>query len=173
MPPTEPIETPRLSLILFTPAHMAALLGRNPFEAPFDVPDGWADEEEWLLDYRLRQTERDPETVPWLLRAITFRGDRTMIGHAGFHGPPDARGFVEIGYSVFESYRRNGIAREASLALLAWAREQSGVGGFRASVSPANEPSLRLVAQLGFSQVGVQWDEIDGEELVFERAAAP
>jgi ribosomal-protein-alanine N-acetyltransferase len=171
---TDPIETPRLSLVLFTRLHMAALLGRGSgtFEATFDVPDGWAEEETPLLDYRLRQVERDPATAPWLLRAITFRGERKMIGHAGFHGPPDRRGFVEVGYSVFEPYRRIGIAHETAIALFAWAREHAGVAGFRASVSPGNEPSLRLVEKLGFSQVGVQWDEIDGEELVFERAAA-
>ena len=34
-----------------------------------------------------------------------------------------------------------------------------------------DEPSLVLVAQLGFQQTGVQWDEEDGEELVFEVTA--
>lgn len=171
MPSTETIHTQRLSLVLLTRADMAALLDGGPLEAGVDVPVGWAEEESWLLDYRLRQVERDPGAAPWLLRAITIRGDRTMIGHAGFHGPPDARGYVEIGYSVFEAYRRRGIAHEAVGALFAWARQHRGVLGFRASVSPSNEPSLRLVAKLGFSQVGVQWDEIDGEELVFERKA--
>ena len=167
------IETPRLSLTLFGRAHIAALLGRAPAldGAAFDVPEGWAEEEAWLLGYRLAQMERDPGAAPWLLRAITFRGERTMIGHAGFHGPPDERGFVEIGYSVFGPHRRGGIALETASGLFAWAREHPEVTGFRASVSPDNHPSLRLVEKLGFSHVGVQWDEIDGEELVFERAA--
>lgn len=52
-----------------------------------------------------------------------------------------------------------------------WAQRQPGVHGFRAAVSPANAPSLALVAKLGFARTGVQWDEIDGEELVFERPA--
>ena len=174
MPTAEPIETPRLALLPFTRAHMAALLGRGPAPvmAAFDVPEGWAEEEAWLLGYRLRQMEGDPGVAPWLLRAITFRGDRSMIGHAGFHGPPDERGFIEIGYSIFAPYRRRGVAHEAALALFAWAQEHAGIEGFRASVSPNNQPSLRLVEKLGFSQVGVQWDEIDGEELVFERGAA-
>jgi L-amino acid N-acyltransferase YncA len=41
----------------------------------------------------------------------------------------------------------------------------------RASVSPGNVASLALVRSLGFRQVGEQWDEIDGLELVFERPA--
>ena len=39
---------------------------------------------------------------------------------------------------------------------------------FRASVAPDNVPSLAVVAKFGFRQVGVQIDDIDGEELVFE-----
>lgn len=32
----------------------------------------------------------------------------------------------------------------------------------------APHPSLVLISKLGFVQTGVQWDERDGEELVFE-----
>jgi ribosomal-protein-alanine N-acetyltransferase len=140
-------------------------------DASFDVPSGWPDEEQWLLQYRLDQIGRDPAAEPWLLRAIVLRGTRTMVGHAGFHGPPEGRGYVEIGYSVFEPYRRRGIAQESVVALLDWAGGRPGVHRFRASVSPTNTASLNLVRKLGFVQTGVQWDEIDGEELVFERPA--
>lgn len=164
------IETPRLRLVPFTRDHMASLLGRDgggPFE--FAVPEGWAEEESWLLGIRLDDVERDPSVTPWLIRAILRDGE--MIGHAGFHSPPDERGMVEIGYSVFEPHRRQGVAYEAAVALLRWAGDQPGVRVFRASVSPGNAPSLALVAKLGFVQTGVQWDERDGEELVLERPA--
>ena len=42
----------------------------------------------------------------------------------------------------------------------------------RASVSPGNAASLSLIAGYGFTQVGEQWDEEDGLELVYERDAA-
>ena len=170
----EVIETRRLSLVPFTRAHMAALAGRagGTFEgARFDVPEGWAEEEAWLLGLRLNQIDEDPAVEEWLMRAITFRGRREMIGHAGFHGPSDPRGYVEIGYTVFEPFRRTGIAHETAVGLLEWAGRQPGIAGFRASVSPGNAPSLGLVAKLGFVQTGVRCDEIDGEELVFERPA--
>ena len=53
-------------------------------------------------------------------------------------------------------------------ALLDWAAVEHGVNRFRASVAPDNLPSLAVVAKFGFRQVGVQIDDIDGEELVFE-----
>jgi len=72
---------------------------------------------------------------------------------------------------VFPEYRRRGYAREAVLAMLRWAQRDPGVRRFRASVSPENLPSRNLVAGLGFVEVGTQWDEEDGEEIVFELAA--
>ena len=39
----------------------------------------------------------------------------------------------------------------------------------RASISPDNEASLATIAGFGFVQVGEQWDDQDGLELLFER----
>ena len=44
----------------------------------------------------------------------------------------------------------------------------NGVDRFRASVSPDNVASLAIIRGFGFTQVGVQMDDIDGEELVFD-----
>ncbi len=39
-------------------------------------------------------------------------GDEGLVaGRAGFHGPPDEVGTVEIGYSVAPDFRRRGRAR--------------------------------------------------------------
>ena len=167
------INTDRLELVLFTKAHMELLIGRGPAtELPFDVPNGWAQEEGWLLGLRVGQIDKNPAEAPWLLRAILWAGgSRQMIGHAGFHAGPDEKGRVEIGYSVFPEHRRRGVAEEAATTMLRQASRDPRVEAFRASVSPRNEPSLALVRKLGFVQTGVQWDELDGEELVFERPA--
>ena len=60
------------------------------------------------------------------------------------------------------------LAERAVRALFDWAAREHGIRLFRASVGPNNQPSLGLIRKLGFVQTGVQWDEIDGEELVFE-----
>lgn len=93
-----------------------------------------------------------------------------MVGHVGFHARPDGEGLVEIGYSVLPAHRRQGYAREAVTALLGWGMAQPGVRRLRASVAPDNTASRGLLDSLGFRQVGTQWDERDGEELVLERA---
>jgi RimJ/RimL family protein N-acetyltransferase len=98
-----------------------------------------------------------------------------MIGHAGFHGPPGVNGpgaadAVEVGYTIYEPHRGKGYATEAARALIGWARDERAIRHFIASVAPDNVPSLALVRRLGFVQTGTQWDEEDGEELVFELA---
>ncbi len=66
------------------------------------------------------------------------------------------------------AHRRQGVATEVVRALLDWAATEHGVQRFRASVSPDNVPSLATIRKFGFHQVGVQIDDIDGEELVFD-----
>ena len=134
---------------------------------PPDLPDRLGN----FLQFRIADLEEDPTSQPWLGRAIVLTepdGSRRIIGSAGFHAPPDRVGRVEIGYRVEPDHRRLGIASEVVRALFDWAAREHGVRKFRASVSPGNVASLAIIARLGFRQTGVQMDDIDGEELVFE-----
>jgi hypothetical protein len=40
----------------------------------------------------------------------------------------------------------------------------------RVSIRPDNLPSSQLALQYGFEQVGEQWDDVDGLEIVYELA---
>ena len=163
----------RLELVSMSPDFIAAVLDGDRAGAEaiigLSLPPDWPGDAEPVLRTRQTQMQRDPTTQPWLLRAIVLRGpERTMVGRINFHGPPDARGAVEVGYAILPAHRRRGYAQEAVEALFAWASREHGITRFIASVSPDNEPSLGLVRKLGFRQTGSQWDEEDGEELVFE-----
>jgi RimJ/RimL family protein N-acetyltransferase len=167
------IVTPRLRLVSMPLEFMQASLEGRFDEAArllqVQLPADWPVGAEHALGLRTAQLEVDPESQPWLLRAIVPSGPAAvMVGRIGFHAPPDARGAVEIGYAVSPPHRRRGYAGEAAVALLDWAQRTHGIRLFIASVSPTNEASLRLIDRLGFRQTGVRWDEIDGEELVFE-----
>lgn len=112
--------------------------------------------------------EQSIESGGWLLRAITRREDRRMVGLINFHGPPDDLGRAELGYTIFEDFRRRGYATEAANAMMSWAQATHGIDTFVVSVSPENEPSLLMAATLGFRRIGTQMDDVDGEEWVFE-----
>jgi [ribosomal protein S5]-alanine N-acetyltransferase len=148
----------------------ACLEGRGDVAARLagvDIPDEWLADTVPLVAMRLQQLRDDPSARRWLLRLVILRRPRLLVGHVNFHAPPADEGWVEIGYTVLPEHRRRGYALEASAAMFEWAAEQ-GVKRFRASVSPSNTASLALVRRMGFRETGVQWDEVDGEELVFE-----
>lgn len=174
-----PIESDRLKLISMSPAFLEACLIDDRARAAdligLHVPPEWFENGD-RIKRRLDQLRRDPSLQPWLLRAITLRGEPVMIGHINFHDRPGADylaefapGGVELGYSVFAPFQRRGIATEAAAALMAWAQREHGVTRFVLSISPDNEPSLRIARHFGFRRIGTQIDPIDGPEDVFVR----
>jgi ribosomal-protein-alanine N-acetyltransferase len=175
--PDAPIETERLRLVPLTRQALRLLLAgdraaasrslglRLPPEFPAGTGDGF-------LEWQLRRIERLPARRAWCARAIVRAEDDEVIGTCGFHGPPELVGRAEIGYTVFERFRRSGYATEAAAGLVGWA-ERQGERVVYASVAPGNLGSLGVVRRLGFRHTGDQMDEIDGLELVFQRELRP
>ncbi len=124
--------------------------------------------QDWLWRIRLNQIETESVSAPWLVRAVIALPNQFVVGHAGFHGPPDRNGMVEIGYTILPEFRRRGYGRAAARELIRYAKEQPDVHVVRASISPDNAASLALIRALGFTHVDEQWDEEDGLELIFE-----
>ena len=56
-------------------------------------------------------------------------------------------------------------------ALLARAASEPQVRTVRVTISPDNLASYRLASQYGFVEVGEQWDDEDGLEIIYEVAA--
>jgi GNAT superfamily N-acetyltransferase len=121
---------------------------------------------------RLEQVAADPRSSPWVTRFLVDTTTGSAVGRAGFHGPPDARGMVEVGYAIDPVHRRRGYARAALEVLLGVAAAQPGVSVVRATISPENLASRALIEQYGFLGVGEQWDDEDGLETIFELPAA-
>ena len=168
----------RLELVPLSPSFLEALLAGRAEDAGsaagIAIPAGWPDEHDRrFLELRAAQMREEPAREQWVRAVVLRQPDRPMIGHAGFHGPPGTNGArkpgaLELGYTIFEPFRGRGYATEAASALTRWAAKTHGVRHFIASVAPDNVPSLAVVRKVGFVQTGTQWDEEDGEELVFE-----
>ncbi len=167
-------DTPTVRLVRLSPDVLSALLDdaldRARVLAGIDLTEYFASPSmHWLWTLRLDQIAADPSSRPWLVRAGVDSATSQVVGHAGFHGPPDSRGMVEVGYSVDPLLRRRGYARAMLQALIGEAGCVPGVTTVRASISPTNVASRATIARFGFEQVGEQWDDRDGLELVFER----
>jgi RimJ/RimL family protein N-acetyltransferase len=156
--------------IAFMRALVAGDLDAAASEIGAVVPEEFPEDLDHFLQFRLAQLDEDPRIRPWLGRVMvmTEEGVERAVGSIGFHGPPDADGRVEIGYRVDAAHRRRGLASEAVAAMFDWARREHAVHRFRASVAPDNAASQAVIARFGFRQTGVQWDDLDGEELVFD-----
>jgi len=124
------------------------------------------DRRTWLR--RSRQLVEDPPCAGWITRIVVDLDRDLVVGRAGYHGPPDQRGMVEVGYAVDPPHRRRGYARAALVSLLNRAATEPAVSVVRATISPSNEASRSLVLQYGFCEVGEQWDDEDGLETIFE-----
>ncbi len=142
--------------------------------APF--PHEWrADGWQWL-EPQATNGENDDRFVIWGTRlALPVLHDACpdsgpVLAEVGFHGPPDIDGWVEIGYRVVAQHRRQGLAEEATSALLAWATVH-GATGVKASVSPDNTASLALLHKLKFTAAGSYRHRVLGEQLIYHHAA--
>jgi RimJ/RimL family protein N-acetyltransferase len=126
------------------------------------------DDAVWLWNYRLNQVRKDSRTLDWIAQVVAI--ESIAIGHAGFHGPPDGAGMVEVAYSVVPAYRGKGYAKAMLQELLRRAQLEPMVKTVRASIRPDNVASLATIQPFSFVQAGEQMDEIDGLEFVFELA---
>lgn len=171
------IVTPRLSLRLMSEEFLEASLNDETQKAEaiirLKIPMEWYQAKPHMA-MRLDDIRSNPEYVPWSARAIGLASSGTMVGRIGFHTPPNP-GYlqefvpngIELGYSIFSEYRRNGYAQEAIKGLMGWAIGQHNIRNFVASISPTNIPSQALAKKLGFVKVGEHVDDIDGLEEVF------
>ena len=165
------LHTPRLDLVPLKPDAIIHLIEGNRegaekiIGAPLPPEFPTLGDLAGFLPIQLHRMRESPNRRDWMARLMESKA-RDIVGHCGFHGPPDVIGRAEIGYTVFTKYRGQGFAKEAAGALVDWAFAQGQREVF-ATVSPNNQPSLAVVRSLGFIQVGTQDDEVDGLELVF------
>jgi RimJ/RimL family protein N-acetyltransferase len=170
------IETGRLILRLLPEAALAASAVRNHarLEALLGlaVPEVWF-EDAWVAQLRLDQLRADPAFGPWSIRAIALKETGEIMGSINCHHQPMpfaangvTRMAIEIGYSIFTPWQRQGFGHEALCAFAAWANGQ-GIEGLVLSISPENRASLALAQKLGATKIGSQIDEKDGPEDIF------
>ncbi len=170
------IETDRLILRLVPLAALASTAAGNIKATQGLVgeklPEEWFDDS-WVYKLRYDQWLADPTYAPWSIRAIASKETGEIVGSMNCHHQPmpfllngKERLATEMGYTIFEAYRRQGIAFEAVTAFIAWAKTQ-GLEGVILSIQPSNAPSLALAVKFGATQIGSQIDERDGPEDIY------
>jgi RimJ/RimL family protein N-acetyltransferase len=100
---------------------------------------------------------------------VVHRDGGSVIGTAGFKGPPDATGTVEVAYGIVHSFEGQGYATEAAAALVDFAFASGQVRTVRAHTLPEANASTRVLLKCGFRHVGTVVDPDDGPVWRWER----
>ena len=169
------IETERLVLRLVSLAGLAAIAAKDEEACSRIIgalPREWF-EDAWVAELRLNQWKEDAAYAPWSIRAITLKSTGEIVGGINCHDQPrlmehggETGLAVEMGYSIYDPWRRNGYATETVQGLSRFAADHE-VRWVKLSISPENQPSLRLAKKLGAKKIGSQIDGIDGPEDIY------
>ena len=172
---TVSLETLRLTLLPCSPEHLLLLIDRpEGFEQAVGLraADGLrgfflSDEvsPDWVAALR-----NSPGPDPWRHGFfVVHRESRSVIGTAGFKGPPDRTGVVEIAYGIVPSFEGQGYATEAAAALVGFAFASDDVRLACAHTLPASNASTRVLLKCGFRHTGTVFDPDDGPVWRWER----
>jgi ribosomal-protein-alanine N-acetyltransferase len=169
------LETLRLTLLPAAPEHLLALIDRSErfqqlvglrladglhgFYASSDVSP------KWLAALRA-STGPDPWRHGFF---VVHRESQCVIGSAGFKGPPDSAGMVEIAYGIVPDFQGQGYATEAATALVAHAFASGQVLQARAHTLPESNASTHVLRKCGFEFIGTVVDPEDGSVWRWER----
>jgi len=171
------VETPRLTLrpctphelltIIAEPEQFERLLGLSATEglrAFFASPDV---SPKWLASLR-----DAPGPDPWRHGFFVVHNESAaVIGSAGFKGPPDSTGTVEIAYAIVPSFEGRGYGTEAATALVGFASASGQVRTVRAHTLPASNASTHVLLKCGFHHIDTVVDPEDGTVWRWERKA--
>ncbi len=169
------LDTERLTLLPCAPEYLLALIdGPERFQQVVGMPiaDGLHEfykssdvSPAWLAALRA-STAPDP----WLHGFfVVHRESQRVIGSAGFKGPPDSAGMVEIAYGIAPGFQGQGYATEAAAALLRYAFASGTVRQARAHTLPESNASTHVLRKCGFEFIGTVVDPEDGPVWRWER----
>jgi [ribosomal protein S5]-alanine N-acetyltransferase len=146
-----PATTDQLSAALESPSALGSALNAR-------VPPTWPPE---FLDPPALEFTRDrlaatPGEGEWWMYFLVLPDaeEGTLIGTAGYKGPPTEDGTVEVGYGIVTDHRRRGYASEAVRALVARAFRLPGVRRVIAETRPELTRSIGVLRKGGFALIG-------------------
>jgi RimJ/RimL family protein N-acetyltransferase len=157
------LRTRRLQLIPATIESLRAeLAGRTHLarELNVAVPESWPPElyDDPAIRFTLDRLEREPAENGWWLyylgRPDPANGPAQLVGVAGYKGPVDAAGIVEVGYGILPEYRRQGLASEATRALIDRAFGMAQVKSVVAETYPHLSASIAVMVRCGMRLIG-------------------
>lgn len=155
--------TPRLRIRRFADSDAPfylALLNDPGFKA--NIADRGLHSVEAALDSMRERLYRSYAENGFGLYLAERREDGIPVGMAGLV-KRDFLEYVDLGYAFLPIGRGQGLATEASAAMLTHARDDFGLERLAAITAPMNQSSIRVLERLGFRSAGSKTFPDDGE----------
>jgi ribosomal-protein-alanine N-acetyltransferase len=159
------ITTTSLSLVRCELAHFEAMfkgdtaLGRA---LKVTVAEGWDPFPE-AMRTACDVLRGHPAIADWWTYLFIHRDLELLIGTGGFHGGPDKRGMVEIGYGIAPRYTGRGFATQAAEGLVHFAFQHPEVRMVDARTLPEEGASTAILRKIGMKTIGHARDPEAGQ----------
>jgi ribosomal-protein-alanine N-acetyltransferase len=113
--------------------------------------------------------EKDKTPSGFEFWMIVKKDNMCVIGDIGFHGKPNEKGEVEVGYGLVELERGNGYGFESLKAIMEWLSSMDCVKIVKADCLINNKPSARVLEKVGLREVSrdkelIYWEYMKPEE---------
>jgi len=153
------IETKRLLLKPLTAEEL-----RKHIDSPFDFAQelGLISSQS-LMDDETREaiindllpniTDATKDSCFYTLWILIEKDKKAIIGGICFHGEPNERGEVEIGYGTDSEYRNKGYMTESISGLIHWIRENKEVRAITAETENTNISSIKVLEKNDFKLI--------------------
>lgn len=166
------IETTRLILIPMTLEVTESLMAESNNEVEklgIELDENWPREDtKDILPIILESLEESRTPSGFEAWMIVKKDNMQVIGDIGFHGKPDEKGEVEVGYGLVEKERGNGIGFESLQAIVKWVDTQTSVKVIKADCLIDNKPSIRILEKVGMKEINrdrnlIYWELVKPE----------
>jgi len=94
--------------------------------------------------------DKNKDPLFYTMWLIIEKKSGTIIGGICFHGEPDDKGEVEIGYGIDEPYQNNGYMSETISGFTQWIFENKKAKIIKAETECDNLSSIRVLEKNGF-----------------------
>jgi RimJ/RimL family protein N-acetyltransferase len=134
-----------------------------------EVVDGWMPDRDALSI----AADSIDDDAGFGLFAVLLGAGPSVVGNAGFLGPPTSGGEVEIGYAIAPSFGGRGLATAVVRELIVRAFDSRQVVAVVARTAKGNFASARVLEKAGFALVDESFDPDEAVVVLHHRLACP
>lgn len=142
----KPLSCDELKNYLDSPSELAKGLGLIPSQTLIDKET----KDAILNDLLPNIEDTNKDSLFYTMWIVIEKNIKTIVGGICFHGEPDEKGEVEIGYGTDEEFRNKGYMTETISGFVQWVKNNKKVKIIKAETDNENISSVRVLEKNDF-----------------------